>query len=157
MATLVAIALIGLLTTLETTGTTLEAALTGRLASHLCGGVAQGGPDLIELHLHDGSLGTILCLIGTLLEATGGNHAHALLQGLGAVVGQITPSGAPHEQRLTILELVGLTIPGSRGGSNREARHGRTAANSAQLGVRSEVAHDGDDGFTCHNGPSYLP
>ena len=78
LATLVAIALIGLLTTLETTGTTLEAALTGRLASHLCGGVAQGGPDLIELHLHDGSLGTILCLIGTLLEATGGNHAHAL-------------------------------------------------------------------------------
>lgn len=26
------------------------------------------------------------------------------------MVGQITPSGAPHEQRLTILELVSLTI-----------------------------------------------
>ena len=32
-----------------------------------------------------------------------------------------------------------------------EAAHGSAASDGAQLGIRGEITHHGDDGFTCHD------
>ena len=122
-------------------------AASGLHARHLRGRVPQRGAYLIDGHVDDGSLGAVLRLIRMLLQPAGGDHSHALVQGLDAMAGHVAPCGAAHEQCLPVLELVGLPVPVARRRSDREARHGRPAARGTQLGVGGQVADDGKNGL----------
>src|SRR5687768_14517401 len=50
-------------------------------------GVAQARADFIDFELDNGALFAFFCFVGTALEPAGNDHAHALCQGLGDVLG----------------------------------------------------------------------
>src|SRR5688500_13911398 len=65
--------------------TTLAAGALG--AVDLRVGVAQARADLIDFELDNGALFAFFCFVGTALKPAGNDHAHALCQGLGDVLG----------------------------------------------------------------------
>ena len=60
------------------------------------------------------------------------------------------------EQRIAVLELPGVAIVGTRGRGDGETGDGSAVSRGPQFGICREVAHHGDDGFACHDLPSYL-
>src|SRR5690606_12736968 len=79
-----------------------EPATTARAlgAGHLRGRVAQRGSDLVDLELDHRALLTLTGLVRALDEPTLDDHAHALGEGLGDVLGSLAPDRAAQEQRL---------------------------------------------------------
>src|SRR5690242_8537217 len=83
-------------------------------------GVAQRGPDLVDLELDDGALLAFLRLERPLLEAALHDDAGAAGQGLGDVLRRLAPDVAAQEQRLAVLPLAGLPVERARGGRDGE-------------------------------------
>ena len=87
-----------LLSARETAAAALIAAAIAVLhAMHLSRRITQGRADFIHLQLDDRAVGTVLRLIGTLLQTTLRDHTHAICEALRAMSGEVTPRGAAHE------------------------------------------------------------
>src|SRR3954469_24993288 len=126
------------------------ASLTARGLRDLRGGVAQRGADLVDLQLDDGALLAFLGVERALLEPPADDDARTAGEGLGDVLGPLTPQVAPEEQRLAVLPLLRLTVEGAGGGGNGEVGDRGAGRREAQLWVRGQVPDDGDDGFAGH-------
>ena len=79
-------------------------------ALHLRRRITERWSDLVHGHFDDGTVGTVLGLIGTLLQPALGDDAHALVERLGAMLGHVTPNRATHVKRVTILPLSRLAV-----------------------------------------------
>ncbi len=117
-------------------------------AGDLRRGVSQAWSDFVHLQLHDGPIGAVLRLIRVLLEPALGDDAHALGQGLRAMLGEVVPCRTAHEQRRPILVLAGLLVIYARGVCDGEAGDLRALAGGPQFRICGEVADDGDDGLS---------
>ena len=78
------------------------------------------------------------------------DHTHALGEGTGAMLGQITPHRAAEEQRIPIDPLIRLPVERARSGRDREPSHAPTVLRRPQLRIRSQIAHHRDDRLTSH-------
>src|SRR5215218_8437941 len=131
-----------------------EAAATAALSLGDLGGRApQARADLVDLHLEHGALLALLGLEAAGLQPALGDHGGAPGEGLGDVLGSLTPDRAAHEQRLAVLPLVRLTVERARRRGDREVRDRGAGRRETQLGVIRDVADDRDDRVACH-GPA---
>ena len=121
------------------------------LLGHCHDRVTQARAYLVHLQFHDRAVRPVLRLVGALLQTARHDHAHALLQRLGDVAGHVAPCAAAHEQGLTVLVLVRLTVPHARRGSNREIRDRRPGADRADFRVCRQVAHNGERRLSGHH------
>src|SRR5829696_6646241 len=126
------------------------ATLTAGGLGDLRGGVAQRGADLVDLQLDDGALLAFLRVERALLEPPADDDPRTAGDGLGDVLGHLAPHVAPEEQRFAVLPLLRLTVEGARRRGHGEVGDGGTRRREPQLGVRRQVADDGDDGFAGH-------
>src|SRR4051794_22782244 len=137
-------------TAAEATAATRTSSTGGLGTRDLSGGVAQRGPDLIDLELHAGALLAFLRLVGALLEAALRDDAGPLGQRTGDVFGELAPDARAKEQGLTVLPLVRLTVERAGSGRDGEVRDCQPVLRVTQLGVGGEVSHHGDDGLAGH-------
>ena len=112
--------------------------------------IPQRGSDLVHLHLDAGTLVALLVGVLVLFESALCDDPHALVEGLGHMVGHVTPCGTADEQCLTVLELVRLTVERARRGCDGEADDVDSGVGGVGFWVGGEVADDRDGGFSGH-------
>ena len=123
---------------IATAGESALAVAAGR-ARDLRGRVTQRRADLINRHLDDGAVRAVLRLIRALLETPLRDDTHAFGQRAGAMLGEIAPGGAAHEQRIAVLELPGVAIVGTRGRGDGETGDGSAVSRGPQFGILSLI------------------
>ena len=134
----------------------LESAHATRVGSAIVSGVAvdlggrelQGRADLFDLDLVDRAVLAFLRLIASLLQKSVDDHAHALGEGFGDILGRLAPHIAGEEQSLAVLPLVGLAVADPGGGGDTEVRHRRTRGGETKLRIVHHVADDGNGGVS---------
>src|SRR5919205_1593693 len=80
------------------------------LALDLRGRPAQAGTDLVGLDLHHGPLVTLLGLPGAHLESTRDEDPRAPREGLGDVLGELSPGVDREVRRLAVLPVARLVL-----------------------------------------------
>ena len=125
-------------------------------AVDLGGRVAQRRADLVDVALDAGALAALAGVVLADLEPTGDDHAGALGQRLGDVLGVLAPDAAADEDGVAVLPLVGGLVQHPVGGRHGEVGDGLPGGREPKLRITREVAHDGDRDVPRSHGAPYL-